>query len=810
MASESTRDHRRLSALLDELLELDDAARAARRAAIGRESPGLGRELDRLLEAAESGPLARPVIELAGSLFAAPAGERGEIAERIGERVGPFRLTAELGRGGMGAVYAAERIDGGFEQRVAVKLVQLGLAGEDTLRRFARERQILARLAHPHIARLLEGGLTGRGEPWFALELVEGRPLVAWAQERSLPARERVRLFLDVCEAVAFAHRNLIVHRDLKPSNVLVDGAGEVKLLDFGIAKLLTEDDAEGLTRTSVPGPLTPAYASPEQLAGAPVTTLADVFQLGRVLEELLTGERPSARLGANPGLRARAGVELERIVARARHEDPARRYPSAEALAEDLRRHLDGRPVAARGDSLGYRATKFVRRHRVGLAAAAIALTALVGGLATALWQARVARREAARATAVRDFLVGMFKAASPAEAQGGDPRASEILARAPAKVERELAANPALAADLLEVIAGIETDLGRYPEAEALNRRAIELHRRVLPVDEAAIAGDLASIADMQLEDGEFDAADRSIRESLDLERRISGRETDRLAVALGIEGSLRARQGRVEEAEADLRRAARIFRATLGENDSHYYDELNSLGVLLQNQGRYADAVTIHRELLGWTLRNRGPEHPEIATDYHNLGTVLDRLDQDEEAERYLRQAVAVRRKKLPPGHEFTLASERNLATLLVEDGRWAEAGEWLDAAWAAYVDAGGTGSAGAASVRRIRARLESLRGDLAAARRDQEAAVEGLRAVYGARHARTARAEAELAGIDLELGDATAASVLAESALATLRQARGKKSDLACALEGLARVRAASGALDEKTRAPARWQ
>ena len=353
---------RRAEPLLDDLLEMDPSARADRLDALARTDPDLHAAVAAWLKAAETEDvLGRSAGDLASALFAGD----DVVPTRSGERVGPFRILGELGRGGMGAVYAAERVEGGFDQQVAVKVLKRGLDSEHVLRRFEAERRILARLEHPHIARLIDGGLTEDGLPWFALERVDGRPITADADARALEVPARLRLFLDVCGAVGFAHEQRIVHRDIKPSNVLVDTRGQVKLLDFGIAKLLDPAD-ERLTRTSA-RVLTPRYAAPEQVSGGPITVATDVWQLGRLLAELSPGSRTK---------------DLQRIVEHARHEEPGRRYASVAALGDDVRRFLEGRPVLARGDSPVYRLTRLVRRHRATAAVASIALLAIMASL--------------------------------------------------------------------------------------------------------------------------------------------------------------------------------------------------------------------------------------------------------------------------------------------------------------------------------------------------------------------------------------------------------------------------------------------
>jgi len=373
-----------------------------------------------------------------------------ETVEPPPSRAGPYRIAGLLGRGGMADVYAAERDDGVFAQRVAIKVLRRGLDTADLLARFVRERSILARLEHPAIARLLDGGALADGRPYLVMERVDGQDIHRYAEERALSVEQRLRLLLVACDAVAFAHRNLVVHRDLKPSNVLVSTGGEVKLLDFGIAKLLGAD--LGAMQTAHEARvLTPAYAAPEQLAGEPTTTLTDVWGLGTLAFELLVGEpplagvrgrgsgdlrgpaadpppRPSARAlelrGASAEGRRRAGLvrgDLDVILQKALAVDPARRYPSVEAFADDVRRHLAGRPVHARPDSLAYRAGKFLRRHRASAAAAVLALASVAIGGGVALWQARVAARERARPLPVVRYVTYSGHDAAPALSPDG-----------------------------------------------------------------------------------------------------------------------------------------------------------------------------------------------------------------------------------------------------------------------------------------------------------------------------------------------------------------------------------------------------
>ena len=415
--------------LLNAALELEPGARRKLLDEAGARAPELRREVESLLACEEEagGFLDAPALSLSADFFA-----DGDGAEaRAGQTVGHYRIKREIGRGGMGVVYLAERADGEFEQQVALKVVRRSFADSDLARRFRRERQILATLNHPNIARLLDGGVSADGEPYIVMEYVEGARIDEHCERQELSVRARLELFLAVCRGLAYAHQHLVVHRDLKPSNILVTPDGVPKLLDFGIAKLLDPEQqrraGDEHTRTEMRA-FTPDYAAPEQVSGAPVTTASDVYSLGVLLRDLLRGAHASANARAAPGRwlsgsfgktvatkpssgqddaervgrtgrRSFAAAELENIVAMARREDPARRYGSVAQLAEDVRRHLDGLPVRAQKDSFTYRTGKFVLRNKAGVAAAALVALSLVGGFAVAVWQAGVARHQRDRA---------------------------------------------------------------------------------------------------------------------------------------------------------------------------------------------------------------------------------------------------------------------------------------------------------------------------------------------------------------------------------------------------------------------------
>ena len=430
---------------------------------------------------ATMGSADRALYDEVVSLVAAFESEKGRFAEpamsrlvdpgaavpalTIGTMLGPWRIIREVGRGGMGSVFEALRVDGDFQKRVAIKTITHERAHPGLLKRFSRERRILARLEHRNIAMLIDGGVLPSGAPYFAMEFVEGEPIDDYCESRALPLEQRLQLMRQVCGAVHFAHQNLVVHRDLKPGNILVTADGTVKLLDFGIAKLISPDDdssAPDVEQTDLgAGPFTLAYASPEQVRGEAVTTASDVHALGAVLFKVVTGRHPWRTADMSPtALRQRVldtsppaaghGADLDAVLGRALHKDPARRYASVEQFGEDLRRLIAELPVQARPDSLGYRASTFVRRHRVAVTAGAAAVVALIAATVVSVRQARIAglerdraRVEAEKASRVTTFVQEMFRSADPREARP-DISVAEALAVAAHRADSSLAANP------------------------------------------------------------------------------------------------------------------------------------------------------------------------------------------------------------------------------------------------------------------------------------------------------------------------------------------------------------------------------
>jgi eukaryotic-like serine/threonine-protein kinase len=702
---------------LAELLELEGVARETALAALRASTPERARQLERLLDAdVGEGPLdhlapavARAVDQLLEVEPEPPAPEQ----------LGAWRLVEPLGRGGMGDVWLGVREQGGFAQRAAIKIVRSGLASGQIVSRFVLERQVLARLVHPAIAQLLDGGISPDGRPWFAMELVEGAPITEVASPLDLQGR--LALMIRLCEAVDFAHRHLVVHRDLKPSNVLVTSEGELKLLDFGLAKILAPEEDPGLTRTEV-RVLTPSYAAPEQVLGEPVTTATDVFSLGVMLYEVLTGELPfersatstarltaqvaseeieipSSRLrrierdrgeGAQARWARRVAGDLDTIVMAALRREPERRYRSAAAMADDLRSFLAGRPVAARPDSLTYRAVTFVRRHRVGIAAAAAVLLSLVGGLGAALVQADRARTAAARAQSeasraraetertmrIKEFLLSMFREASPLQRAGGDALSlEELLDVAEGRIEAELADEPLLQAELWDDLAETRAAAGDLAAADRLIAKALAIKLDILAADDPSLAESLANRGTFALFRGRF--AEGLV--DLDAARRIlvaAGQSSSRLGAEIATTRTTALLQaGRLQEALEEAELAWELHREHTGPDHHETWMQLSNVAMIEMRLDRTAAAAQTFARVIEGIERSADGEHALLVYPLRGLGRAQEALGDAAAAEAAHRRAASIALERLGSGHASTALSELDIARLEIARGELA---------------------------------------------------------------------------------------------------------------------------------------
>jgi eukaryotic-like serine/threonine-protein kinase len=688
-------------------------------------------------------------------------------------RIGAYRVLREIGRGGMGVVYLAERDDGQFRRRVAIKLLRASPDGEELHRRFIAERQILASLDHPNIAQLQDGGVTDGQLPYLVMEYVEGLPITVYCDRHRLALDDRLSLFTDVCAAVRHAHQNLVVHRDLKPGNILVTGDGRVKLLDFGIAKLLNPGIsavAQPVTRTEF-RVMTPEYASPEQVRGEPLSTASDVYSLGVVLYELLAGrrpyrittgspaelatvicerepERPSSRIAqsaadgdepptADPAavatsrnstpqrLRRELQGDLDAIVMMALRKEPRRRYGTAERLARDIERYLDGRPVLAHRGSQAYRLRRFVARHRGSATAAALVVASLVAGSGVALWQAAAARNERDRAEAalresedVTAFLVGLFQATDPLDPGGAFINVRDLMRRAAGHAD-ELGQQPRVQARMFEVMGRVHLNLADYAGAERLLRRALAIQRSLhdsthpdvtatfLPLSESIrrqgryleaeslttqgvqlrqlASGDhlpdaadfLFELSGLAVRRADLTGADSIASLALELRRTERGPDDPLVARALERASATRRRLGRVAETEQLLRDALAIYSRHEPSGTAASYTRLRLADVISQDRGGDRDeADTLYRRAIADLEAGVGPGHQRTFAARNDYAGFLMRLGRAREAEPIFRQNMEFIRRAYGDDHPITVAQLGLIASAAAALGRFAE--------------------------------------------------------------------------------------------------------------------------------------
>ncbi|HEX5693439.1 MAG TPA: protein kinase, partial [Arenimonas sp.] len=687
-----------LSALLDELLELEPPVRARRLAEIAAGDPSLGEELSRLMALEDDRPdfLSQSVVDAA------------VFSPQPGQSIGPYKLERPLGEGGMGQVWLALRADGLYHRRVALKLLRPGLGDAGLRTRFTRERQILARLGHAHIARLLDAGVSSDGQPFLALDYVQGEPITAYAQKLGLPTADRLRLFLQVCAAVSHAHANLVVHRDLKPSNILVTSAGEVCLLDFGIAKLLDESDV-GATEITGTGTraFTLHYAAPEQLRNGVITTMTDVYSLGVVLYELLVGRKPydparttdaaweEAILDADPvrpsaaalrvaresGLLAPRRVarelsgDLDNILLRALAKLPENRYVSVEALAQDLRRYLDGEPVLARPQSLGYRVQKFVRRNSLGLGMSLLVGGLLVSALVFVSWQARKAIVEAQRAQAMQDFVVALFE--NTEQAGNGSLDVRTLLDAGVRRADTELIGQPQTRAELLGLVARLRQGLGDDRQALELLDRQSQVLTALSGEAPARLGIESAALRGRSLRAlGQPEVCVRTLKPWLPVSQLQAPRHPRAVSEFLSQLGRCHRSLGGLDVAR-DLFGQALALRSGLAESKPLQAESQADLAGLLADEARYEEAITAVRAALGLLRESVGDRNALGVEIWRDLGGLYRAIGDRMESEASYRQALEIALNRFGPNHPASTAVQRPLGRVLIEAGKLEEA-------------------------------------------------------------------------------------------------------------------------------------
>jgi len=718
-----------IAALFDELVELASEDRNARLAALAGEDASLAAEVRTLLEADAAdgnGLLDRDAAALVPQMLAGRNDPLGP-----GDAAGPYRLLRLLGEGGMGVVYLAERTDGAYEQRVAVKLLKRGMDTHAVLRRFLQERRILARLTHPHIVRLLDGGMSADGRPYYVMEYVAGHTISEHAAARRLGVRERVALLAQVADAVAYAHAQLIVHRDLKPSNVLVEESGEPRVLDFGIAKLIEDSGEETVTGTAL-RVMSPAYAAPEQILGEPIGTATDVYALGLLLCELLTGRLPHGRVAAashrlaqevgneaieRPSVlagRATRGEldklfgptfeastlsralrgDLDVIAMTAMQREPSRRYTTAAAFADDLRRWLDGRPIAARADTAMYRMTKFVRRHRIGVATTALVALSVVGGFGVAVWQAREARaaaltaqtaqetaqRQAAIATAVSDFLTrDVIQAVNPYRNKL-DIRLTDALLKAGERIDERFRGNPRLAGVVRRELADALYFAGEIDPAKAHARQALATLESAFGAADTDALRARVTLGLILHKQDHFTEARNVYDEGL---RAIgaNGSRRERLELAVGLAG-IDVEDRREAEALKALAVLTPEVEAEFGAFEPVHVRALDHQLRALMGSSREEEGLAVARRLREGTERKFGVGDTQTLEWIKREGIVLTVLERYDEALPIMQKACAATSAHLGAGHFATADCNLRLSIVLFNKERFAEAAAMME--------------------------------------------------------------------------------------------------------------------------------
>jgi len=659
-------------------------------------------------------------------------------ADLVGTLVGPYRIKRLIASGGMGTVYQAARVDGAPGQDVAVKVIREGLRGPDMLRRFDRERKLLASLGHANVASLVDAGVTPDGFPYLVMEYIDGEAIDTYCDGRTLTVRQRLHLMLDVCAAVTYAHRNLLVHRDIKPSNILVTRAGVPKLLDFGIAKLIPDhDDTAAWTRTATERRIvTPQYASPEVLRGEPVSTTMDVYSLGLVLFELLTGRRPynvtdrsagsaerliceleppapsavvlrpdervsstgtrtlvnpdelARRRGASPhDLRRMLRGDLDTVVMTALHKDVGRRYQSVEQLASDVERYLTGFPILARKDSFSYRIAKFYDRHRLGVIMSGVAMLCLFVGVAGVVYgyvharrETRVAQLEAAKASQINAFLHEMLAAADPEDGRT-DMSVREVLDAASLRLEQDSFSMPEVRAAVHQTVGETYLNLGLHAEAEPHLREAVRLRLALEPERPRDSCASLLALGRALRLRGSHEEAEITLQDALSRSRRLGTEDLPLVVQSLIALARVKEDQGAFGTAESLLREAIEQGRGVYGPVHRDVAEAMERLGMVLSGTGKQDEATQLCRQALAINQSLFGSKHVRVSNSLRRLAVVLQEQSRFEEAEPLYRESLAMHRALFGNEHPEVARVLNNLGWLLFVTGRQEEGREML---------------------------------------------------------------------------------------------------------------------------------
>jgi len=653
------------------------------------------------------------------SIFAGSAADYIAVddANLDGKIFGNYRAVKQIGSGGMGSVYLAERADGVFEQKVALKIVKPGMNSHEIITRFEEERQILARLQHPNIARLLDGGISELGLPYFTMEYVEGKPITAFCDEKNLTIEQRLELFKKVCEAVLYAHQNLVIHRDIKPNNILVQEDGTVKLLDFGIAKVFEEEEEEKfVTRTGM-RVMTPEYASPEQVRGEPVSTATDIYSLGLILYQLLTGcppyevtstsalemeriicltepQKPSTmitkifssapdskqkaspdfisrkRKTTIPKLKKRISGDLDNICLMAIRKEPERRYSSIAQFITDIDSHLNELPVSARKSTAGYRTKKFIQRHKVGVVVATISVILIA--IVTTFYTIQLAEErdraqlEAEKSKKVSEFLAGIFEVSDPEQSKGESITARELLDNGVKRIESELSDQPEVLANMLGVTGNVYKSLGLYDNALVLLQRAYSINDSLLGNNSPETAKSINDLANLNFAMGDYESAIKKFKEAIEQRKNIYGEESLEAAESMNDLAMVLREEGDYDQSEKLLSASLAIRNKLLSSESMEVAQSLNNLALLKEDMGEFEKAKKLLEEALQKKEKIYGKIHPSVTETMGNLAFLLQQMGEYEEASKLFNETVEIDKKLFGDLHPVVSTDLYNLAS------------------------------------------------------------------------------------------------------------------------------------------------
>jgi serine/threonine-protein kinase len=678
---------KRVQALFKEIVDLDQDTRIQRLESVKTENPLLYEELMSLLVAdSENTSL------IDG--FAIDKIDLSELAEHEGSQIGPFQIGKKIGSGGMGNVYLAHRVAGGFEQIVALKLIKFGMGSETDIRRFETERNILAKLQHPNIARLVDGGFTSEDHPWFAMEYVEGEDLLSYCKRLDLSIEKRLRLFLDIIEAVQYAHKNLIVHRDLKPGNILVTDEDKklfVKLLDFGISKIMDESDSEHEGSKA----MTRAYASPEQVKGESTSTGSDIYSLGVILYQLITGCHPKDEFRSENCQPKPINKELAAICKKAMNTDPAQRFENASDLGEEIEAWLKNRPVPSYSKKPAYRFSKWMKRNR---AASFIGVFAVVSlAIVVFLYTNELkkenerAQQEAETSEQIAGFLQGLFEVADPAVSQGDTLTAFAMLEQGTNQVGEDLQGSPEVLARMYDVLGDAYVSLWDFEKAEELYKKSLEIKRTLYKENNIEIGKSYHSIGITYIKDGRLQEADSLMTLALQIRRQNLDPRSPEVGSTLQRLGFLKFRLGKTDQAEQFYREALSIYKLDTDDESALETASLtNSLGMIYERRGDYEAASENYKTALEYIQNSREPDHVRSINYLSNLGYALHLQGNSNEGEEYLVESIEVAKRVRGEGHPQTAVAMSYYSNLLFDQSKYEESEELTKQVLQIYLD------------------------------------------------------------------------------------------------------------------------